>query len=65
MAKNKQKETPIEHTTVRVSNEVLKGDQVIIGIAPTLVEGKEYTVSADVATVLISKGFAVLKNKNK
>lgn len=70
MAKTKNKEQiATEVVTVEVvnttepSNDVLKGDQVIIGLSQPLTEGKEYTVSADVATTLIGKGIAVLNNK--
>lgn len=43
--------------------EVLTGDQVIIGTGGNLEAGREYTVSADTAMVLINKGIATLKTK--
>jgi len=43
---------------------ILKGDQTIIGLGlGGLVKDKEYKVSSDIATILITKGFASLKNK--
>lgn len=43
---------------------ILKGDQTIIGLGlGGLVKDKEYKVSSDIATILIAKGFASLKNK--
>lgn len=43
---------------------ILKGDQTIIGLGlGGLVKDKEYEVSSDIATILIAKGFASLKNK--
>ena len=43
---------------------ILKGDQTIIGLGlGGLVNDKEYKVSSDIATILITKGFASLKNK--
>jgi hypothetical protein len=46
-----------------VQTDVLTGDQIVLGIAGGLVPEKEYEVSADIANVLITKGFATLKTK--
>ena len=47
--------------TPKPKDKKLIGDQWIIGLAKPLKEGKEYFVSADVATILISKSIAKLK----
>jgi hypothetical protein len=52
------KETPITEAP-KLS---LAGDQQIVGICGGLVKDKVYHVSADVAMVLIAKGFATLQN---
>ena len=61
-------DTPIEEPMVEqpIIEElpILKGDQIIIGLGlGGLVKDKEYKVSSDIATILIAKGFASLKNK--
>lgn len=55
---NKAKEvTPTQEVT-------LVGSQKVIGAKiGTLTEGKEYEVTAEMAMILINKGFATLKNK--
>jgi hypothetical protein len=63
MAKTKVKEIEVTKPAEIEMNEVpkLKGDQYIIGIGGNLTHGKEYKVSDSVAMILISKGFAKLK----
>lgn len=57
-------DTPIEEQQPIVEVPILKGDQTIIGLGlGGLVKDKEYKVSSNVATILITKGFASLKNK--
>jgi hypothetical protein len=58
-------DTPIvEEQQPIVELPILKGDQTIIGLGlGGLVKDKEYKVSSDIATILIAKGFASLKNK--
>lgn len=63
-------DTPIEEQPVVEEQQpiaelpILKGDQTIIGLGlGGLVKDKEYKVSSDIATILITKGFASLKNK--
>jgi hypothetical protein len=58
-------DTPIvEEQQPIVELPILKGDQTIIGLGlGGLVKDKEYKVSSDIATILITKGFASLKNK--
>lgn len=57
-------DTPIEEQQPIVEVPILKGDQIIIGLGlGGLVKDKEYKVSSDIATILIAKGFASLKNK--
>lgn len=62
-------DTPIEEQPMVkeqpiVEVPILKGDQTIIGLGlGGLVNDKEYNVSSDIATILIAKGFASLKNK--
>jgi|LakMenEpi03Aug12_release.lakeMendotaPanAssembly.Ray.scaffolds.fasta_scaffold61084_4 hypothetical protein len=58
-------DTPIvEEQPMVVELPILKGDQTIIGLGlGGLVKDKEYKVSSDIATILITKGFASLKNK--
>ena len=61
-------DTPIEEQPIVeqpiVEVPILKGDQIIIGLGlGGLVKDKEYKVSSDIATILIAKGFASLKNK--
>jgi hypothetical protein len=58
-------DTPIvEEQPMVVELPILKGDQTIIGLGlGGLVKDKEYKVSSDIATILIAKGFASLKNK--
>ena len=62
-------DTPIEEQPMVkeqpiVEVPILKGDQIIIGLGlGGLVKDKEYKVSSDIATILIAKGFASLKNK--
>jgi hypothetical protein len=58
-------DTPIvEEQQPIVELPILKGDQTIIGLGlGGLVKDKEYKVSSDIATILITKGFAYLKNK--
>jgi len=63
-------DTPIEEQPVVEEQQpiaelpILKGDQTIIGLGlGGLVNDKEYKVSSDIATILITKGFASLKNK--
>jgi hypothetical protein len=58
-------DTPIvEEQLMVVELPILKGDQTIIGLGlGGLVKDKEYKVSSDIATILITKGFASLKNK--
>jgi len=58
-------DTPIvEEQPLVVELPILKGDQTIIGLGlGGLVKDKEYKVSSDIATILITKGFASLKNK--
>jgi hypothetical protein len=58
-------DTPIvEEKPLVVELPILKGDQTIIGLGlGGLVKDKEYKVSSDIATILITKGFASLKNK--
>lgn len=62
-------DTPIEEQPMVeeqpiVEVPILKGDQTIIGLGlGGLVKDKEYKVSSDIATILITKGFASLKNK--
>ena len=62
-------DTPIEEQPMVkeqpiVEVPILKGDQTIIGLGlGGLVKDKEYKVSSDIATILIAKGFASLKNK--
>ena len=42
----------------------LVGSQKVVGAKiGTLTEGKEYEVTAEMAMILINKGFATLKNK--
>ena len=59
----KQAPTEVEETKIEVQPEPtkLKGDQTIIGIGGNLVIDKEYNVSSHTAQVLLSKGFATLK----
>jgi hypothetical protein len=57
-------EQPIVEQQPIVEVPILKGDQTIIGLGlGGLVKDKEYKVSSDIATILITKGFASLKNK--
>lgn len=57
-------DTPIEEQPIIEELIILKGDQIIIGLGlGGLVKDKEYKVSSDIATILIAKGFASLKNK--
>jgi hypothetical protein len=57
-------EQPIVKQQPIVEVPILKGDQKIIGLGlGGLVKDKEYEVSSDIATILIAKGFASLKNK--
>jgi hypothetical protein len=57
-------EQPIAEQQPIVEVPILKGDQTIIGLGlGGLVKDKEYKVSSDIATILIAKGFASLKNK--
>jgi hypothetical protein len=57
-------EQPIVEQQPIVEVPILKGDQTIIGLGlGGLVKDKEYEVSSDIATILIAKGFASLKNK--
>ena len=57
-------DTPIEEQPMVKELPILKGDQIIIGLGlGGLVKDKEYKVSSDIATILIAKGFASLKNK--
>jgi hypothetical protein len=57
-------EQPIVEQQPIVEVPILKGDQTIIGLGlGGLVKDKEYKVSSDIATILIAKGFASLKNK--
>lgn len=43
---------------------ILVGPQKVVGAKiGTLKEGKEYEVTAEMAMILINKGFATLKNK--
>jgi hypothetical protein len=57
-------DTPIVEEQPLAELPILKGDQTIIGLGlGGLVKDKEYKVSSDIATILITKGFASLKNK--
>ena len=57
-------DTPIVEQPIIEELPILKGDQIIIGLGlGGLVKDKEYKVSSDIATILIAKGFASLKNK--
>lgn len=57
-------EQPIVEQPIVEELPILKGDQTIIGLGlGGLVKDKEYKVSSDIATILIAKGFASLKNK--
>jgi hypothetical protein len=57
-------EQPMVEQPMVVELPILKGDQTIIGLGlGGLVKDKEYKVSSDIATILITKGFASLKNK--
>jgi len=57
-------EQPMVEQPMVVELPILKGDQTIIGLGlGGLVKDKEYEVSSDIATILITKGFAYLKNK--
>lgn len=57
-------EQPMVEQTSTIEVPILKGDQTIIGLGlGGLVKDKEYKVSSDIATILITKGFASLKNK--
>jgi hypothetical protein len=57
-------EKPMVKQPLVVELPILKGDQTIIGLGlGGLVKDKEYKVSSDIATILIAKGFASLKNK--
>lgn len=57
-------EQPIVEQPIIEELPILKGDQTIIGLGlGGLVKDKEYKVSSDIATILIAKGFASLKNK--
>ena len=62
---NKAKEVvDTQEVTTETQVLTLVGSQKVIGAKiGTLTEGKEYDVTAEMAMILINKGFATLKNK--
>lgn len=62
---NKAKEVvDTQEVTTETQVLALVGSQKVIGAKiGTLKEGKEYEVTAEMAMILINKGFATLKNK--
>ena len=62
---NKAKEVvDTQEVTTETQVLALVGSQKVIGgKIGTLTEGKEYEVTAEMAMILINKGFATLKNK--
>lgn len=62
---NKAKEVvDTQEVTTETQVLALVGSQKVVGAKiGTLIEGKEYDVTAEMAMILINKGFATLKNK--
>ena len=62
---NKAKEVvDTQEVTTETQVLALVGSQKVLGAKiGTLKEGKEYEVTAEMAMILINKGFATLKNK--
>lgn len=62
---NKAKEVvDTQEVTTETQVLTLVGSQKVVGAKiGTLKEGKEYEVTAEMAMILINKGFATLKNK--
>lgn len=62
---NKVKEVvDTQEVTTETQVLALVGSQKVVGAkSGTLKEGKEYEVTAEMAMILINKGFATLKNK--
>lgn len=62
---NKAKEVvDTQEVTTETQVLALVGSQKVVGAKiGTLKEGKEYEVTAEMAMILINKGFATLKNK--
>lgn len=62
---NKAKEVvDTQEVTTETQVLALVGSQKVVGAKiSTLKEGKEYEVTAEMAMILINKGFATLKNK--
>ena len=62
---NKVKEVvDTQEVTTETQVLALVGSQKVVGAKiGTLKEGKEYEVTAEMAMILINKGFATLKNK--
>lgn len=62
---NKAKEVvDTQEVTTETQVLALVGSQKVVGAKiGTLIEGKEYEVTAEMAMILINKGFATLKNK--
>ena len=62
---NKAKEVvDTQEVTTETQVLALVGSQKVVGAKiGTLKEGKEYDVTAEMAMILINKGFATLKNK--
>ena len=62
---NKAKEVvDTQEVTTETQVLALVGSQKVVGAnIGTLKEGKEYEVTAEMAMILINKGFATLKNK--
>ena len=69
MAKSKvinktEKVVPTHEVIKETQVPTLVGPQIVIGAKNgTLTEGKEYKTTAEMAMILINKGFATLKNK--